>query len=107
MPLGGNTVFSPKPTPFTSVNASATSPTSVKKKQTSTAKQLNFDLFQAPPGPYRLTKAVTLPGERQTYGIVQGAYPGEVKNPYSEHGLTKAQALKRLEELNASGLSPS
>jgi hypothetical protein len=72
----------------------------VKKKQTPT-EQLGLDLFQAPPGPYRLAKAVTLPGERQTYGIVQGSYPGEIENPYSEHGLTKAQAEKRLSELNS------
>jgi ParB/RepB/Spo0J family partition protein len=55
----------------------------------------------APSGPYHLTKAVTLPGERQTYGVSQGSYPGEVKNPYAEHGLTKRQAEKRLEELNS------
>lgn len=61
---------------------------------------------KAPPGPYYLTNAVTLPGERKTYGVVQGRGPGEVKNPYEEHGLTKAQAEKRLEELNSRGVRP-
>lgn len=69
-------------------------------------KQLSFKLDEAPPGPYHLTKAVTLPGERQTYGVSQGANvgdhygPGKIENPYGEYGMTKKQALRRLAELN-------
>jgi hypothetical protein len=56
---------------------------------------------EPPPGPYYLAKAVVGPGERQTYGVVQGSAPCMVDNPYAEHGLTKAAATKRLAELNA------
>lgn len=56
---------------------------------------------EPPPGPYHLAKAVTIPPEKQTYGVVQGEYASQVKDPYSEHGLTKRQAEKRLAELNS------
>jgi hypothetical protein len=102
--VGGNMLSFRPQIPFMSANASATSPISVKKKRISTERQLSLDLFQAPPGPYHLAKAVTLPGERQTYGVVQGEYCCQIKNPYQEHGLTKAQAERRLQELNESAI---
>ncbi len=66
---------------------------------------------EPPPGPYHIVKSTPASG-KATYGIEQGASYADKfigkgpKNPYGEYGMTKAQAEKRLAELNARTAEP-